>query len=89
MNQAGIEVEGWGVGARVDGRYLEAEEGEPSHRVKTGIVAQLTEGGRCGVGHLTISPSPLIPCLPSSNPSPLPDLLENQAGTRGVMEGQN
>lgn len=26
VDQAGIEVEGWGVGARVDGRYLEAEE---------------------------------------------------------------
>lgn len=86
MNQAGIEVEGWGVGARVDGRYLEAEEWEPSCRVETGIMAQLMGRGVC---HLTISPFPLIPSLPSSNPSPLPDLLENQAGTRGVMEGQN
>lgn len=35
VDQAGIEVEGWGVGARVDRRCLEAEEWEPSHRVKT------------------------------------------------------
>jgi hypothetical protein len=40
MDQAGIEVEGWGVGARVGGRYLEAEEWEPSYRVKTGNRAQ-------------------------------------------------
>lgn len=53
MNQAGIEVEGWGVGARVDGRYLEAEEWEPSRRVETGIMAQLIERGE-SVGCATL-----------------------------------
>lgn len=53
MNQAGIEVEGWGVGARVDGRYLEAEEWGPSRRVETGIMAQLIERGE-SVGCATL-----------------------------------
>lgn len=43
VDQAGIEVEGWGVGAGVDRRHLEAEEREPSHGVRTGATAPLAE----------------------------------------------
>lgn len=44
MDQAGIEVEGWGVGTGVDRRHLEAEEWKPSHGVRAGATAPLAEG---------------------------------------------
>lgn len=43
VDQAGIEVEGWGVGVGVDRRHLEAEKWEPTRGVRAGATAPLAE----------------------------------------------